>query len=217
MTPWLFIQLRHRVNILICPKKIGIPISLGSTLGLEDECLFLKWQQTETWLLLMAWLLSKPKKQTVMRIWPQNPELSATNGRWKWFVFIIKQVLSQRSLSSQWSGGNRQWHNTAALHWVNSRPFTSFHLSFCHSPSSPAGGLFLLQCWVSTVIPVLSLIFPRGKWLWKATSLGFAMADTLPLCRNATLIFAVDIEVEMQADRDGVMFLQLLQSVINLE
>lgn len=43
------------------------------------------------------------------------------------------------------------------------------------------------------------------------------MADTLPLCRNATLIFAVDIEVEMQADRDGVMFLQLLQSVINLE
>lgn len=32
------------------------------------------------------------------------------------------------------------------------------------------------------------------------------MADALPLCRNATLIFAVDITHDGRTEKDGVIF-----------
>lgn len=89
-----------------------------------------------------------------------------------------------------------------AIVWIPVRSpcFTSASVVL---PLRHQGGLFLLQCCVSTVILILPLIFQRAG---KATSLGRATAVALPLCRNATLIFAVDIKHDGRTEKDGVIF-----------
>lgn len=91
-----------------------------------------------------------------------------------------------------------------AIEWIPVRSpcFTSASVVL---PLRHQGGLFLLQCCVSTVSKflILPLIF---QWAGKATSLGRATAVALPLCRNATLIFAVDIKHDGRTEKDGVIF-----------